>query len=61
MGDLSRIEILPQAFLSRMREMLGDEYVEFFRKLSKAPYLRASCQYIKKSPAKNLKSLFRFR
>ena len=29
MGDLSRIEILPQAILSRMREMLGDEYEEF--------------------------------
>ena len=26
MEDLSRIEVLPQAFLARMREMLGDEY-----------------------------------
>ena len=25
MEDLSRIEVLPQAFLARMREMLGDE------------------------------------
>ena len=29
MEDLSRIEVLPQAFLARMREMLGDEYEEF--------------------------------
>ena len=35
MGDLSRIEILPQAFLSRMREMLGDEYVEFLESYQK--------------------------
>ena len=45
MGDLSRIEILPQAFLSRMREMLGDEYEEFLESYQKP--LRASCQYIK--------------
>ena len=35
MGDLSRIEILPQAFLSRMREMLGDEYEEFLESYQK--------------------------
>ena len=47
MEDLSRIEVLPQAFLARMREMLGDEYEEFSESYKKAPYLRASCQYIK--------------
>lgn len=31
MGDLSRTEILPQAFLHRMKEMLGDEYEDFIR------------------------------
>ena len=35
MEDLSRIEVLPQAFLARMREMLGDEYEEFLESYKK--------------------------
>ena len=61
MGDLSRIEILPQAFLSRMREMLGDEYEEFSESYIKSPVPTGFVSIHQKSPAKNLKSLFRFR
>ena len=35
MENLSRIEVLPQAFLARMREMLGDEYEEFLESYKK--------------------------
>lgn len=36
---------LPQEFLTRMQDMLGDEFDAIFNFLRRTPHSRAACEY----------------
>ena len=52
---------LPQEFLTRMQEMLGDEFDAFLTSYERTPHSRAACEYKKNAGPKISRRLFRER